>query len=64
MNGERSKFDGMTVVERLTAADLLSAYDEAKANGDWEELRRIAACVDLHVDSNGMFKSKPGVERK
>ncbi len=64
MDDERSKFEGMTVIERLAAAGLLSAYDEAISKADWGELRRIAAEVDLHVDEKGMFWSKPGLERK
>lgn len=57
----RPNYAGMTVNERLVTAGLIDEWDAAKARGDRDAMRRIAAKVDLHMDETGMLWTHPAM---
>lgn len=59
----RTNYAGMTVNERLVIAGLIDEWDAAKARGDRDAMRRIAAKVDLHMDETGMLWTDPAMGR-
>jgi hypothetical protein len=60
----KSQYAGMTVNERLVIAGLIDDWDAARARGDREAKRRIAAKVDLYMDEEGMLWTDPGMGKE
>jgi hypothetical protein len=47
-------YSGMTVGERLCAANLMDAFEAARAGGDLKAINDVLAKVGLRQDGNGM----------